>query len=85
MTAPRRAHVGEVLALSGGPGLGMDGRDIWLTSFWLLSGDLWAVFTATDGRVLRELTVPAPWTQERGTVEGLALDQLFRRLNNWAG
>ncbi len=75
------ASVGVVVPLSGGPGLGMDGRDIWLTSFWLPSGDLWAVFTATDGRVLGEVTVPAPWTEERGTVEGAALTQVFKRLN----
>lgn len=76
------ASVGVVVPLSGGPGLGMDGRDIWLTSFWLPSADLWVVFTATDGRVLGEVIVPAPWSEERGTVEGPALAQLFRRLNS---
>jgi len=76
------ACVGVVVPLSGGPGLGMDRRDVWLTSFWLPSGDLWVVFTATDGRVLGQVTVPAPWTEERGTVEGPALAQLFKRLNS---
>ena len=76
------ASMGETICLTGGgPTLGTDSRDVWLTPFILPSGDVWALFSATDGGILGEVVVPARWTSERGEVTGQALAQLFQTLN----
>jgi len=76
------AYMGDVICLTGGgSGMGTDMRDVWLTPFVLPSGDVWAMFSATDGGILGEVTVPARWTAERGEISGARAAQLFRALN----
>lgn len=76
------AAMGQTVCLTGGgPTVGTDLRDVWLTPFMLPSGDVWALFSATDGGILAEVLVPARWTAERGEVTGQAMAQLFHTLN----
>lgn len=76
------ATMGQTVCLTGGgPTVGTDLRDVWLTPFMLPSGDVWALFSAIDGGILGEVLVPARWTAERGEVTGQEMAQLFHTLN----
>jgi hypothetical protein len=65
----------------GGPGMGTDARDVWVTPVILPTGDVWAVFSSHSGMVLGEVTVPAEWTAARGQLEPDQARDVFAALN----
>jgi hypothetical protein len=73
--------VTTVCLTGGGPDMGTDLRDIWATSFLLPSGDVWVLFSAPDGGILGEVTVPARWTPERGEITGEEVARTYASLN----
>ena len=76
------AVLGTTVCLTGGgQGMGMDLRDVWATSFLLPSGDVWVLFSAPDGGILGEVTVPARWTPGRGEIVGEEVARTFASLN----
>ena len=62
--------------------MGTDLRDVWATSFLLPSGDVWVLFSAPDGGILGEVTVPARWTPGRGEIAGEEVARTYASLNN---
>ena len=77
------AEMGTTVCLTGGgPGTGTDLRDIWATPFLLPSGDVWVLFSAVDGGILGEVTVPARWTPERGEISGEEVARTYAALNH---
>ena len=70
-----------VCLTGGGPGMGTDLRDVWATSFILPSGDVWVLFSAPDGGILGEVTVPARWTPGRGEIAGEEVARTYASLN----
>jgi hypothetical protein len=73
--------VTTVCLTGGGPGMGTDLRDVWATSFVLPSGDVWLLFSAPDGGILGEVTVPARWTPGRGEIAGEEVARTYASLN----
>jgi hypothetical protein len=73
--------VTTVCLTGGGPGIGTDLRDVWATSFLLPSGDVWVLFSAPDGGILGEVTVPARWTPGRGEISGEEVARTYALLN----
>jgi hypothetical protein len=75
------ALVTTVCLTGGGVGMGTDLRDVWATSFVLPSGDVWVLFSAPDGGILGEVTVPARWTAGRGEITGEEVARTYASLN----
>ena len=73
--------VTTVCLTGGGPDMGTDLRDVWATSFLLPSGDVWVLFSAPDGGILGEVTVPARWTPGRGEIAGEEVARTYASLN----
>jgi hypothetical protein len=73
--------VTTVCLTGGGPDMGTDLRDVWATSFLLPSGDVWVLFSAPDGGILGEVTVPARWTPGRGEITGEEVARTYASLN----
>jgi hypothetical protein len=73
--------VTTVCLTGGGPGIGTDLRDVWATSFVLPSDDVWVLFSAPDGGILGEVTVPARWTPGRGEIAGEEVARTYASLN----
>jgi hypothetical protein len=73
--------VTTVCLTGGGPGMGTDLRDVWASSFVLPSGDVWVLFSAPDGGILGEVTVPARWTPGRGEIAGEEVARTYASLN----
>jgi hypothetical protein len=73
--------VTTVCLTGGGPDIGTDLRDVWATSFLLPSGDAWVLFSAPNGGILGEVTVPARWTPGRGEISGEEVARTYASLN----